>query len=342
MSWSTYYSSFPSKVAKNSQQRIALQVDPKSFNESTTTLSVLNQCVELAKAGFLHLYFRCDELTTTENIISALKKVEGMLDLETNNITLEKNNGVKLSKHFFTTFEITRSMSSSEVLDVLGQSNLRNTELLLLFRYSGDKWSFIKEVEALAKHNGEKYKINLGITGLTDQFELDWVLSKIPSGCIQAVHASDVRFPNLRLRLIELIHSYGYNTIIDVDKGILDEYLQSEKNVLREYARSYEVYEETFLAKCILQLGMVMTVPMLEADSKVSLVEWIESRFSRLIHPFVHRKLFVSQVKVVSLQISNEDIEAISAGSEAIERTVDRKWSTFTQAPEHRQLIYNG
>jgi hypothetical protein len=74
-------------------------------------------------------------------------RIGGILELETDNITLQNNDGIKFAKHLFITIEIPRTVSSFEALDILGMSKLPKRNLLLLVTYSGDKFDFVKEIE---------------------------------------------------------------------------------------------------------------------------------------------------------------------------------------------------
>jgi hypothetical protein len=106
---------------------------------------------------------------------------------------------------------------------------------------------------------------------------------------------------------------------------------------LQEMAALYNVPADTFLLKCLLQLGCVVGIPLLESQS----VPYKAEHYSRLCHPFVHRKAFASSNKVIALQVQAEHMSVLTTASEAWEAQADAFWTPHAQERSaNRTLTY--
>jgi hypothetical protein len=81
----------------------------------------------------------------------------------------------------------------------------------------------------------------------------------------------------------------------------------------------YKISKETFLVKVLQHIGCIICLPSIVLYTN----EYLIKHFSRLVHPFVSRKTFVSANKIISLQISGDDIEEVISFSELEESKND-------------------
>ena len=86
------------------------------------------------------------------------------------------------------------------------------------------------------------------------------------------------------------------------------------------------ISNDTFLVKALLQLGLVVTLPLALEESG-----YLHEHHARLVHPFVWRKTYVSAFRVVSLRITEEDMDVLRDRSEGMEARGDQAWEPFVQ-----------
>eukprot|EP01033_Poteriospumella_lacustris_P005846 gene5846-4196_t len=142
--------------------------------------------------------------------------------------------------------------------------------------------------------------------------------------------------PNLRTRAIDLVHSYRFNALVGFPRGALFTATDGDSDSdgdgggplaqqiaaqFASFAARYDgdgdggrVSPLCFLGKVYLQLGPLLLTPPL-APSALP-VAALTRHWARLVHPFVHRRRFVSEHRVVSLAIADDDVDAVVALSE--------------------------
>lgn len=208
---------------------------------------------------------------------------------------------------------------------------------LWIVHVSGDKVLARNNVVAMAEIvQSAQLPTSIGLGGCLNPIELDWYLTKIPPETLKFVHLGDVVLPDLKLHSIELAHTLGYNTIFSITAEALRTEISTHP-VLVELAAKYNVPSDAVLLKCLLQLGCVVLLPL----STTINAAYAQEHVSRLCHPFVHRKPFVSSNKVVSLQILEEDLAVLTAASEAYEAQEDASWQPHVHARSvNRELTY--
>ena len=204
--------------------------------------------------------------------------------------------------------------------------------------------------------NNQSLSFTLGICNIRSLVDLDWYLIKMPIDIIQFIHLGSFQLPNIRTRWIELIYTQGinvwYDMMIDDDNVIISS--SSSSDIINQLSQKYQVSSMTFLVKCLLQLGIIVSIPMiinqkqqhhhLQQQQQIKHnLQYITEQYSRLVHPFNYRKLFVSAVKIISLRIDYTDIKVITDISDEIECSIiDEEWKPYivSNAIEPRQLKY--
>lgn len=201
--------------------------------------------------------------------------------------------------------------------------------------------------------NNQSLSFTLGIGNIRSLDDLDWYLIKMPIDIIQFIHLGSFQLPNIRTRWIELIYTQGinvwYDMMIDDDNAIIS------SDIINQLSQKYQVSSMTFLVKCLLQLGIIVSIPMIinqkqqhnhhlqQQQQLKHNLQYITERYSRLVHPFNYRKTFVSAVKIISLRIDYTDIKVITDISDEIECSIiDEEWKPYivSNAIEPRQLKY--
>lgn len=204
--------------------------------------------------------------------------------------------------------------------------------------------------------NNQSLSFTLGICNIRSLVDLDWYLIKMPIDIIQFIHLGSFQLPNIRTRWIELIYTQGINVWYDMmidDDNVIKSSLSSD--IINQLSQKYQVSSMTFLVKCLLQLGIIVSIPMiinqkqqqhhhLQQQQQIKHnLQYITEQYSRLVHPFNYRKLFVSAVKIISLRIDYTDIKVITDISDEIECSIiDEEWKPYivSNAIEPRQLKY--
>ena len=145
------------------------------------------------------------------------------------------------------------------------------------------------------------------------------------------VNMGKLATPNLQLRKSESIHRYGYNVMAYLDRAELKRIADS--GFYQSLAKKYKVSNQALLLKSLIQLGYITCINIGDLD-----LEYISTHFERLIHPFVHRRVYVSAIRIISLEIEVADVEAITDASESIESQNDRMWMVRTERAPDRNL----
>jgi hypothetical protein len=345
MAWSLPFTGKRS-IITDSYQRIALTVSSDRLGDDATRTKL----VELAEAYLLHVL-----VTIPEGHWRGTKATKVLNDLQSLSALAESIERV------FTPSEVAADVPVISDATSAGSIEGRRKRLFLsivvpheavefakvlatlsvtfdlwIIQVSGDKPAALNHVTAMSDIlTTTMLSTSLGIGGCRDPIELDWYLTKIPHGAIKFVHLGDVALPDLKLHSIELAHTLGYNALLRIPAEALKATICADPQ-LCALAAKYDVPADTFLLKCLLQLGASVALPFetLSAD-------YIRDHYSRLCHPFVHRKAFVSSNRVVTLQIQAEDMAVLTATSEEFEARSDAYWAPHAQGRSaERELTY--
>lgn len=156
---------------------------------------------------------------------------------------------------------------------------------------------------------------SLGASGFgsTDRLD-DFMQTHQGTGKLKVMFLPIVNLPNLSNMAIELVHSYHMNCVALLDENIVA--AAESQELYRSLAAKYSISPHLFLLKCLLQLGAILALPLAKLEARQPR---IVEELGRLGHPFVHRKEFVSSFKVVSLRISDEDMDSVVAASDELE-----------------------
>jgi len=207
---------------------------------------------------------------------------------------------------------------------------------LIVLHANGEKEAATESVNKL--HNmvqASGLPTLLGLGTIQDATQLDWILCKLPQNALGFIHLGTVKLPSLRVHCTEIAHQRGLNTMFDIDATDLEQSIMNSE-VLYDLAAKYEIELDTFLVKCLLQLGYVVGIPYSLAIDQEG---YIEEHFSRLCHPFVYRKEFVSSIRIISLKISSQDVDVLINASEEFEMLDDHIWQPHATSRADQRIL---
>eukprot|EP00597_Dinobryon_sp_UTEXLB2267_P003985 CAMPEP_0170076012 /NCGR_PEP_ID=MMETSP0019_2-20121128/13051_1 /TAXON_ID=98059 /ORGANISM="Dinobryon sp., Strain UTEXLB2267" /LENGTH=306 /DNA_ID=CAMNT_0010287359 /DNA_START=1 /DNA_END=921 /DNA_ORIENTATION=+ len=301
--WSSAFTG-RSSIVLDSCHRVFIEFDENTFENAEEQLKF---CNKLCEEKFFHFSISLlgqRQTSKLEKFITSLNTIRSSI--------IMNNAGYKMNANFFITLVID-SLSPSE-MSIVSQCDVN---LLLIEKrtdISREKFvSYYMETTSAVINN----KTSFGIGGIEDIKDLEWVLSKIPRNKLEVVHCGYLHLPNIYSRTIELIHSWGYNVMISVAKTADDLQRMKESKQLLNLQTSYELSADVLIAKCMLQLGCIVGLKLNPFSP-----EYIMKHFSRLVHPFVHRKPFVSSNKIITLAVNEEDVLDIVTASQMIEDAI--------------------
>ncbi len=355
MSWSLDFTG-KNSIFRDSCHRMVVKVSIEDLDNEGT----LKQLAKLSSLYFCHISIYSRNTISESNQSQFYVRMDALNKLN----SLCQTDG---KKSMFFTFHIVEPV-------------LNTIAVVLSSEFTFDLWMIERDVTLPMEHfcaavcnvHNEFQRrgslIYLGVSHVDCIDDLDWLLQRLPapslvpeqkeiqqtSSVLQVVHLGDVQFPNLHLRTLELAHTRGLNVFLSLSAAELNTVRASPAAAFGTVALDkYNVSAETYLCKCLLQLGAVVELPLSEvcsperpivsagSDAGVSAAADIEAHFSRLVHPFVHRKAVVSAVRVVSLLVEQSDVDLVAAASEEQEAAADVAWIELAKtAPQHRQLSY--
>lgn len=298
-----------------------------------------NAMVELSKENFLHINVDIPNEVNSNNVGRVMDKVRVLFDLGQgiqNRLVLptdSADNALQQPRRLFVSLFIPHH-ASFLIKSLLDSKFYADFWIIVV---SGEKNAALNNLLAIdtdMKSSGKP--ISLGIGGCSEPMELDWFLTKIPAGVLEIVHLGHLQLPNVRTHCIELAHTLGYNSMFQLSPQALDKDVPKSQH-LQELAAKYGIQPDQYLLKYLLQLGCVVSVPYkhIGADSVIQ-------QYSRMCHPFVHRRPFVSANKVISLLIQPGDMAVLSTASEVHEAQADSLWTPHTKnRTADRELTYN-
>ena len=326
MSWSLPFNGRRS-IVSDAYHRVALTVQLGEVY----TKGFLESAKELALANLLHINLVIPPKYpgSIANAVESLRRLEQDIAsaYSAPNITfIQTSRKLFLSIHMQNdAFPLANSLLASDlevdlwILDVIGEKNASLAN--------------IHEMHRLIKHAGKK--THLGIGNCEGPRELDWFLSKIQPEAISLVYLGNITLPNLFLHSIELVHTAGLTSMVSLTATALEQDIASSAQ-LNELATKYDIASDAFLSKCLLQLGCVVALPYGYYNDGTR-----AESVSRLAHPFVHRRPFVSMFRVISLSIQPEDMQVLMSQSEAYEAKDDSFWTPHSTArSSDRTLTY--
>jgi hypothetical protein len=269
---------------------------------------------------FFHYLIHVCQREGLKDTLEQLQKIHGCILIETRKLNM-------VSKVFITLcIEHVISLDDANLI-----SSYKWISLLLLNKPSAlNRQAYAEYLAstsaAIAENSVNAASIALGISNVEDVDEIEWILQHQRPLRMRVVHLGAVRLPNLRTRAADLVHSWGLDSMLGLCATSDELRALREDAVLRGLGAAYDLCEEVLLAKSLLQLGNIVGVPF---PLPLSLLEAskVLTPLSRLVHPFVHRKEFVSACRVVSLAVKEEDVGRLVELSERREaEEYDGRW----------------
>jgi hypothetical protein len=378
MAWSLPYTGKRS-VIKDSYQRVALTTPFSEINSSSFVNDVLG--ITKGNILHIHIVnipqFKKNNMETVIEKFATLSNLKRLV--QSNNSIVGGINNSSTANVLYLSIQV--SHKDTHLLQFLISCELRIDLIIVnVDGDKNDTLNVVinlrKSLDSFLENSPGVPVTSLGIGNIIDATELDWLQSKIPQSYIHMVHLGDVLLPNMRTHCIEVAHAAGHNTFVTFPQEAIAQCTspsQATENYcfsssLAELAKPYNVAPDAFVLKCFLQLGCVVGVPYIPGASASSEGAYgassavvsatssdnkqpvsvsataaaINDRYSRLAHPFVHRKPFVSAFRVFSLQIRSADLAVLVAASEAHEALADDVWKPFaTSRAEPRVLRYS-
>jgi len=136
------------------------------------------------------------------------------------------------------------------------------------------------------------------------------------------------------LRSCDTIHSYGMNILYCLTESKLQQL--SSVPVYVTGAKKYQIPVAMYIAKLFLQYGMVLVLPFSLS------VDLFCNQFSRLCHAFVHRKLYVSEHRIYSLLIAEDDASMVYTKSDRYDEELQQKKNERSRiAFQPKELYYS-
>lgn len=334
MAWSLTFTGRRS-IVKDSYQRLALWVDIDEVNNGPFQSSML----DLSKENFLHVNVDVPFEVNSNNVGKVMEKVKVLYDLGQgiqNRLVVHSENpdSSKMEPLQRLFASICFKHDNSFLVQSLLNSKFFVDAWIIMVGHDKDaSLRNIINIDDEVKSSGKT--TSLGIGGCSEPMTLDWFLTKISPDIIQIVHLGDVQLPNVPMHSIELAHTQGYNTMCHISPQAFDNELHTMPQLL-ELAAKYEVTPDQLILKYLLQLGCIVSVPYKHIGS-----EYLKVHFSRLCHPFVHRRPFVSANKVLSFLIHADDMAVLTEASETCEAKADEFWTPHaTSRAVDRELTY--
>jgi hypothetical protein len=321
MSWSLSFTGKDS-IIKDACHRILIVIKMSDFDY----LDIINQYQVLSTSYFLHLsiIFEGNDILADKSLF--MRRLQRLQALKNEC----QGDDANKQKMFF-------SLQIEE-------PNIESVKLLTSLEFQFDLWiinahhgkeSLLKNLTMVNDYFTSEQRtdenwcstVPLGMGNLAEQDDLDWLLLMVPSGVIVIVLLTSGIYPDLNLRSVDLVHSFGCNSIIILNDSQLRDIAGCQQ--LSALANKYNISPETFLLKCLLQCGSLIA---LRLDAHSDRPAYLMSHVARLCHPFVHRKMYVSATHVLSLQIEVSDLEVVTAASEEQEERSDCDWLSHSSA----------
>lgn len=210
---------------------------------------------------------------------------------------------------------------------------------LWIIHSRGDRHKFLSNMLSVHEHLGNfpdrKKFTTLGTGSLTTHDDVDWILQRLPPGVARLIYLAPCNYPNIYARTIELIHTFGYTAVVPMTHSELNKILANPQ-ICSLAAEKYQTTGDVLVARCILQLGSAVSLPLSLEE------EYLHHTMARLAHPFLHRKLFISATKIISLYIDHADMAMMVAQSDEMEASEDDKYKQYAKnVSEPRKLIYS-
>lgn len=163
----------------------------------------------------------------------------------------------------------------------------------------------------------------LGVRGFADSDEADsfMLTHREVTPKLQFICFDILNLPNIATMSLELVHSFQLNSILFFPENLVE--AAANHPLYDSLSRKYNITPHLLILRVAMQLGALVAVSansVINVDDSNYWVEW-----SRLAHPFVHRKDFLSAVHIISLLIAEEDVDVIVAASEESEMIKEKE-----------------
>ena len=289
-------------------------------------------CKNLNKAKFFHFCTSIPKSNGPKNELERrMNAIENIIAaLESQSTEIEMNGEVFVTLKIYSPEELDEK-NANRILS----GKVKNLSFILMKSSESGRDVFVQQIIRVKSLFSSNQSIAFGIGGIDDIDDLEWILNHTPKNLLSFVLLNGVSVPNIRIREIELSHSWGCNVMLSLAKSAADIEAIKKAKYLQEMEVSYGVTGDVVLAKCLLQLGCIVGLPS-TVFSETDLI----TSFARLVHPFVYRKPFVSSHKMVSLLIKDSDVQRIVDLSEEDEsQKYDWKWKPHVTALNEAKLL---
>ncbi|KAJ1437202.1 hypothetical protein B484DRAFT_428410 [Ochromonadaceae sp. CCMP2298] len=329
MAWSLPFTTRRS-IVKDSFQRLYVTIPIEEIGDDFS-----EKVLRLSKANLLNISVTAMRDVNANNIDSVLVKIQELYDLEqqidaAHTIHLEKGG---LERQLFLSLQVPHS--ASFLISKLAPLELRFDLVVLHMDEQREKCvADVEKIRSILQESGKNTA--LGIGSIADAVQLDWLLCRV-ADTLKFVHLGSLQVPDFRLHCLELAHSRGLNTLMEIDAAALADAVPSW-DLLDDLAAHHLVPADTCLVKCMLQLGLVVGLPFSVANDE----DHLHAHFARLCHPFVHRKEFASAVRVVALKIGPHETDRLVQASHECALSAEPAWEAYaTERNPPRTLTYN-
>lgn len=325
--WSESYST-KKGILTESYHRVCLEIDA---NDPGSYVQVLETFASLAGNYFLHLILKYQTSFNTEELKSALAKLEQSLP-KPEAIFDRLLVSISIPLSFISTY--------SEELQQVG--SIKCCKILFINLEGVVDSGFIRQT--LQQLPLEDYR-TVGISlGLQDFSSHDMIASflerevKSLDNILQIIGMNVHQLPHLHVQSVELCHRHGLLFLLSMPANYFS--LASDSTFQRDIMQYYgdlpafaanssdkqgvETPPMILLLKAILQLGSILSLPY-PLTAIEHAVYMNTSGLSRLPHPFIHRKQYVSgeSSKLLSLSLSEEIMAVIEERSMKVEQELD-------------------
>lgn len=312
MSWALSFTGQKS-VINEAYHRVALHVNLESLQNE----DMVQKLTALGQMYFLHIYVsvpaaslgekgnRLGDVLTQLQVLTSVEHALRKKQQSEEESTVDSSN----TKMLFNTVEF--PFLNEAMLTIIAKTQQPfDVCMISPFCQKIEFVELIRSANTILKASSSDLK--LGIGHVPDIVQLDWILCNMPLKSVEFVQVGALLLPNLQLRVVDLIHSFGYNTFVFVNTETIKS--TTDHELFQRLAKDYSVTPETVLIKSLLQLGTIPCIDYLNCDQY-----YIADNFARTVHPFVHRKLFVSAIRVISLYLTDSDMESIRLMTEVDE-----------------------
>lgn len=200
--------------------------------------------------------------------------------------------------------------------------------LLLRKKHDLSREEFMTLLQDTASHVAKSIRQpHLGFSGIPDadiQRYLD-----LSTKFVSVVHVGEHCYPNLKCRLIDLIHSRGCNVIIAINDT------SNPLSGLQSFHELHDKPKDIILLKALLQLGAIVSYGH-QVDAS-----FLSFHAFSYAHPFTELPVYYAPTKNCHFALTNKEIERIVEASDAEEFKELYSPEISTQPPPKVELTFD-